>query len=776
MKHACGLAGQSGAPSTRGGWRPAPTCVLFLGLLLLLPALAPAQAPQEPAVTAIRVGFNGRYRVGFWTPVEVTLRGGKEQLSGELELILPDGDGVPYRVPSPRILLLPFGNQTSLLYVKFGSQESSLRVAFRADNRDSFSRTFDTSAVGEDALPVPMETSQELIVAVGPSLGIEDLVRQQDPDSPEAAQVAQIEDAAALPRRWYGYDGVDAVVLSGSKLETYAQLAPGSAQISALDEWVRRGGRLIISAGSKAAGLFAANLDPASADARQRSEPLARFVPGRFAGLTQLRDTSAWEIYSGSQEPVPEASAPLVVPRLTEVAGRIEAAAGNVPLVVRAPHGLGEVVFFAGDFDQAPFVQWKGRATFLNRVLARSPSESSDTEIGAVSGQFYGSGYTDLAGPLLAAMDQFEGVRPVHFSFVAVLICIYILLIGPGDYFFLKLVLRKMEYTWITFPLIVLAVSGGAYVLANWLKGDQLRLNQVDVVDVDTTTGLARGTSWFNIFSPRMDYYHVSAQPQLPDGQRPPGGEVLMSWLNAPGSGMRGINLGESSRLQRSTAYTFKPDLTAISNVPIQVWSTKSFLVHWKHTAAPKLESVYLNADLQSTTRHDLNGSVTNSLDIPLSDCLLVYGLERDEGAEAWSYSLGSVEPGQTVLLGSSQARAPVKLRKILTQPEFVDEGKGRYHEEIRPYNPEANDPASHLRLMLFYDVVGGRGYTHLLNRSQRRLDLSRQIRAGRAILFGKADRAGTVLQRDGEPLAGAADRHWTYYRFLVPVKPASGS
>jgi hypothetical protein len=369
-------------------------------------------------------------------------------------------------------------------------------------------------------------------------------------------------------------------------------------------------------------------------------------------------------------------------------------------------------------------------------------------------------------------MDRFEGVQPVHFSVVAVLICLYILLIGPGDYFFLKLVLRKMEYTWITFPLIVLTVSGGAYLLANWLKGDQLRLNQVDLIDVDTTTGVARGTSWANVFSPQMDYYNVSAQPQLPNGKRPQSGDVLMSWLNAPGSAARGMSMGESNRLRWSRAYAFQPDLAAMSGVPIQVWSTKSFLVHWKQPIATDAGQPYLASDLQSTTEHDLNGSVTNSLDVPLTECLLIYGLARDEGAEAWSYAIDRIEPGATVLLGSSQAQAPVKLRNIFTKPELVGEGKGRYHEEITPYDPESNDPGSHLRLMLFYDVVGARGYTRLLNRSQGRLDLSRQIRAGRAILFGKADRAGTILQRDGEPLTGPDDRHWTYYRFVLPVKP----
>ena len=59
------------------------------------------QQPQPPQITGIRVGLADRYKVGLWTQVEVTLRGGSEAFRGELSLIVPDGDGVPSRVVTP---------------------------------------------------------------------------------------------------------------------------------------------------------------------------------------------------------------------------------------------------------------------------------------------------------------------------------------------------------------------------------------------------------------------------------------------------------------------------------------------------------------------------------------------------------------------------------------------------------------------------------------------------------------------------------------------------
>ena len=156
-------------------------------------------------------------------------------------------------------------------------------------------------------------------------------------------------------------------------------------------------------------------------------------------------------------------------------------------------------------------------------------------------------GYTDLSGQLRSALDQFTGVQLIPFSFVALLIIFYILLIGPGDYFFLRKIVRRMEWTWLTFPIIVLVVSGAAYMLAYYLKGDQLRVNQADLVDVDAASGFVRGTTWLNIFSPRMESFNLSLQPQLPDGKDGCKRPIMVRLVGIAG---RGAGRHESARRQ----------------------------------------------------------------------------------------------------------------------------------------------------------------------------------------------------------------------------------
>ena len=61
----------------------------------------------------------------------------------------------------------------------------------------------------------------------------------------------QVSDVERLPTQWYGYEGVDAVILSTSRPEIYAKLTANDARVQALDQWVRMGGRLVLCVGSQ---------------------------------------------------------------------------------------------------------------------------------------------------------------------------------------------------------------------------------------------------------------------------------------------------------------------------------------------------------------------------------------------------------------------------------------------------------------------------------------------------------------------------------------------
>ena len=66
------------------------------------PATGRGTHSQPPEFVGIRVGFGGHYKVGLWTPVELSLRGGSETVYGQVTATVNDSDGIPVPRREPR--------------------------------------------------------------------------------------------------------------------------------------------------------------------------------------------------------------------------------------------------------------------------------------------------------------------------------------------------------------------------------------------------------------------------------------------------------------------------------------------------------------------------------------------------------------------------------------------------------------------------------------------------------------------------------------------------
>jgi hypothetical protein len=737
----------------------------FILLLILLARPVFAQDIKPPEIIGVRVGIGDRSKVGLWTPVEITLQGGSEPLAGAIAVTVPDGDGIPSRVftpPDEPCRVSPGRRTTALLYVRIGQVVSRLKAEYRVDGRVIADKIMESAdKADQDHFMYPLE-AQPLVVCVGPTtMGIEDNTHIKEKDIEHRPIAVRVEDLGRLPTRWYGYEGVDTVVISTSNAEAYDKLAPDDVRLEALDQWIRMGGRLVLCAGSRAEEALA------------KTSPLVRFAPGRLEKTVPLKQTAALEMYCESTTAVPmgpggEKSAVLAA-KLADIRGLVEAREIDLSLIVRAPRGIGQIVFAAVDPDQGPLSKWPDRPLLLAKLLDLPLSKAEEPSGDAA---LMHNRYNDLSGQLRSALDVFTGVRTIPFWIVASIIIFYILLIGPGDYFFLRKFTRRMTWTWLSFPLIVLAVSGAALATAYYMKGDRLRVNQADLVDVDAETGFERGATWLNIFSPRMDSYNLSLRPRLCGGQTDANANRWFAWLGLQGGALGGMNHRGANPALWPEHYSFAPDLGAMQGVPIQVWSTKSFTGRWWGASAafPRAE---LSDDSQS-----LSGSITNTLGFALKNCVLIYG--------RWAYELGAdrgdavhaLAPGETALLDQNAKRS--ELKTLLTGKKAVFGEK--FHLEITPYDPSSADAAYILRIMMFYKAIDGQDYARMDNGYQTFVDLSDLLKTGRAILTAEGpDQAGdkyegATLLHDGKPPADPADKHVTLYRFVFPVKQASSS
>ncbi len=709
-----------------------------------------AERASSVEIAAVDVGFANRYKVGCWTPVRVAIRRtGKVRVALEAELVahVNDGDGVEVAYPAAKPVRLDeeeIGVWT--LYVRFGHLTSPLRLELRTGGETLLQRTFDSSvAEGQRRyLPPALPSSEQILLNIG-ELDLPTFLRQIR----SQAHLASLADTSALPDHWCGYESVDLLILSAADPDLFSSLVDPQRQ-AALSRWVQLGGRVVVVAGAEQLPQITA-----------ADHPLATLVPGKFVGPQTLRRTTAIEGYSGLSTPLlsPTATRTLQVPEIEVAQGVVELRQDQYPLIIRTSQGLGLETFVALPLYESPLANWPARSAFLRRLLQLPPALEEETT-SRMGQQVSHSGITDLAGQLRGALDQFEGVSLAPFLLISLLSLCYILLIGPVDYFFLKNVLRNMQWTWITFPTLVVVFCAIAYGMANSMKGSSLRLNQADVVDVDVANGLVRGTTWFNVFSPSTAQYNITVRGQLPDNQTAQEEDSLVSWMGLPGSALGGMETGGLNAALIQGAYQSAQQREALNSVPVPVWSSKSFTARWSSTStvAP---SVKLTAESDGVP----DGQIHNTLDVPLKQCLLVVG--------RWAYALDEFKPDERLTINRRTPRREIQNQLTGRTIQFSTASR-QYESRASQYDVLSFDIPMILQQMMFYEAAGGERYTRLLNQYQNFIDLSDQLDTNRAILIGFVDRPGSHIQVD-DRAAHEMEHHQytTCYRFIYPVLPS---
>src|SRR5262249_45460821 len=245
--------------------------------------------------------------------------------------------------------------------------------------------------------------------------------------------------------------------------------------------------------------------------------------------------------------------------------------------------------------------EWGGRFTFWQQVVEKFAPVSKmgggmvQQNIGGVRGQpRWDVGY-DATSRLYQELEKVD-TPTISFGWVVLFIFLYILVVGPVDYLILKLLFKRLELTWLTFPAVVITVSLLAYFTAYAIKGQDLKVNKIDLVDIDMRSSLredgtpaaarAYGASWFAILSPRIQNYTIGVAPMLHtwQGLEAPAQPVepTMSWLGRPEFAGMGASGRRGSTSLFSRTYSYEPKATGLRDVPIPVWTTKSFTASWE--------------------------------------------------------------------------------------------------------------------------------------------------------------------------------------------------
>jgi hypothetical protein len=450
-------------------------------------------------------------------------------------------------------------------------------------------------------------------------------------------------DAELLPEHWFGYQGVDVMFLSTRDKDFLLALGKdndaGRARLKAIAQWVRRGGRLVVHISPRNQDVLFQVLN---STVWQPPLPVAPPREGTF----ETQRLQSVEGFAAVQQKPFAAKEPLKLAMLAPAkmpAGVWEVLAADTdkskPLIARMPYGLGSVVYLAFPLDDAPFTTaWApdARVEFLKRILSRfAPRVSPNMqEFEERQGQ-----NADLSTQLQKSLDQFD-IRVIPFGYVALFIIIYIVIVGPLDFLLLKYVFKRLEWTWFTFPTVVIAVSIAAYYTAYAIKGNDLKINKVDVVDIDLRTNLdgkgqmkkasLYGQSFFTILSPRIQNYTIGVEPNPAfwgqEAEAPLSAD-MMTWLGRADAGFGGMGARGSGQGFFRKPYRYNADASGLLDVPIPVWTTKSFHATWEvQGAAPPIE-----ADLRYHQKPvdgknlRLAGKLTSKLPIDLENAWILY-------------------------------------------------------------------------------------------------------------------------------------------------------
>lgn len=689
---------------------------LAAAIVLVVSARTAVAAPAVK-IENIRFGFKGRAKPGSWTPVWVDLQAGKAPFRGILEVEVPDDDGTN-TVFRREVLLDAGAFDTFSTYARFSSFNDKIRVRIVQD------RTV-LAEKESNLLGGSMQANQVLVVMLGSPRGVGDLASQIDPRLPagSAREVAVVVSSPerlpeGVPGRWYGYDGANVVVLDTADQATLDAL---NTRGEALRRWVANGGHLVVAVGRKWQAV--------------QDGFLSEMLPARPTGRMRLNDLSSLETFAGANvKPiVPAGGGALEVTKLEPIAARgakpLDATAAT-PLIVRGYHGFGRVTVVGLDVDEKPFADWAGKKQFWSKILdIRIRANDDETSSTAGSSRYYSDAVSDLATTLHASLQQFPGVRLVPFGWVAFFVFLYILLIGPGDYFFLKKVVKRMEWTWATFPLIVVTVSLLAYAAAYRIKGTDLRVNKADVVDLDQISGLARGTSWITVFSPENRDYDVAVG--LPETFSKTGpnaiGETIVTWFGAPENQFGGM--GGSNRMALSSlAYSYEPigEPSRLSGVRMLIWSTKGLYGRWTGRAKKAID-----AQIVADGPDRLRGSIANATGRKLLNAQLIW--------KTHVFNLGSIEPGAT---------ASINADRPLTLSSEVERLKRLAQSQMRPNatsDSSSANQAAVLRAMMFNNAASVNNET-VPSGIFHDLDLTGLAELERPMLVAEVDDPGAKL------------------------------
>jgi len=588
-----------------------------------------APAAQALPQFDVFLGFDGNIKELNWFPVVFEVLNDGPSFSGSIEL-----SPSLYNSSQSRRIHAEFPTNTRKRFVMpvFASSRSMTWTARLLDDRGKVRAEQPNLRCKRD-----VGSKSYIMAAIPRSFGGMPSMPELKERPPELAPVTAHLRAELFPDNPITLEGLDALYLNSEKA-----LELKAPQANALVRWVHQGGHLIV-----------AIEQPADVTGTPWLRDLMPIELSSIANLSLGGEIPQWLRQSSTntmpeRTPKPKPGAPVKkrpnfqtplpadaetgakngnpwadlpqdagfeapttgIATGTLVDGKVVLAMNQTPLIVSANRDRGLITVILFNPEREPFRGWNLRPWLWARIGQVPP----ELLINQNPHNYYGGWSVDA---VLGSMIDSKQVHKLPVSWLLLLLAVYLAVIGPIDRIVLK-ALNKQIWTWVTFPVYVVAFSLLIYFISYKLRSGESELNKIHFVDVYPNQSRAelRGRTYISIYSPANFQYPFASEQTFAS---------IRGESQGPYSG--GYEANRADIEQYGNNYR--------AQVSVPVWTSQLFVEDWWQSAPSPL-----GASLQRDKNKYLL-SVTNLSANPLSEARL---LLRNT-----VYTLGTIPPTQTM-------------------------------------------------------------------------------------------------------------------------------
>ena len=493
--------------------------ILFIVSTLCLVAHA---SEDDPFNVDLVCGWRGYYRPMEWTPIEIQVGGGAEltePFAGSIT-ISTQQDGLNTMNIMHEFVLTPKVRLHMPLVTKlaFAVSQCDIRIA-NEHGRTQWQHDFNLYDLTlRHRFMTAVRDNDLLVGLVGRvGFGLLRLPKQsicQSGDKPGKVYVGD-KIPGMVPWDWTGFVPLDVLILYDPDWSLFKP-----QQLAAIAEWVSNGGKLLLVLGNHP--LAATN-------------PIAPLLPCSPKDRKDITISPAvlekWGLQTGGAETVTAWS---LVPQSGARFYNTQTNDANDCIFATGYAGFGRVGVLPFDptfmtnkqtANSAQFWVWHigtilddDLAIPYNNRMRRFPSTGMSRSIVFVEDANNVSDDRGRRGQYEVGQAQnanndimeflYQGIQPLSIWWVILLLAGLAILLGPVDYKLLKR-LGRLPLTWLTCTFWILLFTIGAYYGVQALRGGQLELKVVSVLDGIKDSDHVWSTSYCGLFAPKSDDYRL---------------------------------------------------------------------------------------------------------------------------------------------------------------------------------------------------------------------------------------------------------------------------